>query len=176
MSKTPPVEPARLPIVEILARKGELTGTSPWIDVTQDMIDTFADATHDHQFIHVDPERARAETPFGGTIAHGFLSLSLLSALITSAMPRAAEAVMGINYGFDKVRFLAPVPAGCRIRGHFRLAECVERKPAEILSTYEVSVEIEGSEKPALAATWLGIAILSAPVSKLQVQGGSISS
>ena len=151
-------------------------GISDWVVIDQSRIDGFADVTGDHQFIHIDPARAVAETPFGGTIAHGFLSLSMMSALAENTSLVLDGIAMGINYGFDKVRFLAPVPAGCRIRGHFRLAECVERKPAEILSTYEVSVEIEGSEKPALAATWLGIAILSAPVSKLQVQGGSISS
>ena len=167
MTNAPASHADPLPVRDILAAKGELTGVSPWFDVTQEMIDTFADATHDHQFIHVDPERARAETPFGGTIAHGFLSLSLLSAMIVTAVPRPKEVAMGINYGFDKVRFLSPVAAGSRIRGHFKLADCIERKPAEILSTYEVTVEIEGSDKPALAATWLGVAILTAPVAEL---------
>ena len=136
-----------------------LEGVSPWLEVTQEMIDQFADATHDHQFIHVDAERAKAETPFGGTIAHGFLSLSLLSKFIVDCMPKVEEAVMGINYGFEKVRFLTPVPAGARLRGKFRLVECVQRKPSEYLSRYETTVEIENSEKPALVAEWLGLTI-----------------
>ena len=156
--------PGAMPARDLLGQAGTLEVTSPWLDVTQAMIDQFADATHDHQFIHVDPARAAAETPFGGTIAHGFLTLSLLSKLIVDAMPFAEETVMGINYGFEKVRFLAPVRAGSRIRGRFKLAECVERKPAELLSTYEVSVEIEGSDKPALAAIWLGVQILNQPL------------
>ena len=102
----------------------------------------------------------KAETPFGGTIAHGFLSLSLLSKMIMDSVPRADEAVMGINYGFEKIRFLMPVPAGSRLRGHFKLMEITERKPREYLSLYEVSVEIEGTEKPALVASWLGMSIM----------------
>lgn len=160
--------PGSMPARDLLAQAGTLEVTSPWLEVTQAMIDQFADATHDHQFIHVDPERAAAETPFGGTIAHGFLTLSLLSKMIVDAMPFAEETVMGINYGFEKVRFLAPVTAGSRIRGQFRLAQCVERKPAELLSTYEVSIEIAGSDKPALAATWLGVQILNQPLGAAQ--------
>ncbi|MCB1459757.1 MAG: MaoC family dehydratase [Nitratireductor sp.] len=145
----------------MLEGSGSMTGISDWIEVTQAMIDQFADATHDHQFIHVDPVRARAETPFGGSIAHGFLSLSLLSALAMNALPPLQGAVMGINYGFDKVRFIAPVRSGSRIRGHFRLADFTERKPGEFMSRYEVNVEIEGSDKPALVADWLGLAIMA---------------
>lgn len=149
-----------LPIAEIVAQAGSLTATSPWINITQERIDQFADATEDHQYIHVDVDRAKAETPFGGTIAHGFLSLSLLSKMIMDSVPRADEAVMGINYGFEKIRFLMPVPAGSRLRGHFKLMEITERKPGEYLSLYEVSVEIEGTEKPALVASWLGMSIM----------------
>lgn len=145
---------------ELLASAGKVSGTSEWMTVTQEMINTFADATHDHQFIHVDEERAKAETPFGGTIAHGFLTLSLLSGFVTQCLPRVAEARMGINYGFEKIRFLMPVNSGKRVRGHFKLAECTERKPGELLSKYEVSVEIEGSDKPALIAEWLGMTLL----------------
>ena len=141
---------------------GKIEGTSDWMEVTQEMIDTFADATHDHQFIHVDAERAKAETPFGGTIAHGFLTLSLLSAFVVEAMPRVNEARMGINYGFEKVRFLMPVNSGKRVRGHFKLVECTERKPGEMLSKYDVTVEIEGSDKPALIAEWLGLTLVNA--------------
>lgn len=132
--------------------------------VTQDMIDTFADATHDHQFIHIDEERARAETPFGGTIAHGFLSLSLLSKFYVEAIPPVSGTRMGINYGFEKVRFLMPVRAGSRVRGHLRLVSAVERNPGEILSTHSVTVEIEGVEKPALAAEWINMILVDTDV------------
>lgn len=149
-----------LPAAELKAMAGNFQATSSWVNVTQEMIDAFAEATADHQFIHVDPVRAKAETPFGGTIAHGFLTLSLLSAMAYEALPKPAEAVMGINYGFDKIRFLSPVPAGARVRAQFRLVECDERKPGEMLSRYAVTVEIEGADAPALVADWLGLAIL----------------
>ena len=145
---------------ELLEGAGKITGTSPWVEVSQQMINTFADATHDHQFIHVDEARAKAETPFGGTIAHGFLTLSLLSGFVEKALPRVTESRMGINYGFDKIRFLMPVNAGKKVRGHFKLLDCSERKPGELLSKYEVSVEIEGIGKPALIAEWLGMTLL----------------
>ena len=145
---------------ELPAMAGSFEGVSPWFEVTQERIDVFADATEDHQFIHVDPERAAA-TPFGGTIAHGFLTLSMLSAMAYATLPRAREAVMGINYGFERIRFLAPVRAGARIRARMKLVSCEERKPGELLSRYEVTVEIEGSDKPALAAEWLGMSIIS---------------
>ncbi len=151
-----------LPAAEIKALAGTFSAQSSWHLVTQEMIDHFAEATSDHQFIHVDPVRAKAETPFGGTIAHGFLTLSLLSAMAYEVLPAPTEAVMGINYGFDKIRFLTPVPAGARVRGSFRLVECGERKPGELLSRYEVAVEIEGVDSPALVADWLGLAILAA--------------
>ena len=149
-----------LPAAELMALAGTYEATTSWMPVTQEMIDGFANITHDHQFIHVDPVRAKAETPFGGAIAHGFLTLSLLSAMIYEVLPAPEGAVMGLNYGFDKIRFLNPVPAGARIRGHFKLLECAERKPGELLSRYAVSVEIEGIDAPALAAEWLGMAIL----------------
>ncbi len=145
---------------DLLEGAGKITGTSPWVEVSQQMINTFADATNDHQFIHVDEVRAKAETPFGGTIAHGFLTLSLLSGFVEKALPRIADSKMGINYGFDKVRFLMPVNSGKKVRGHFKLLECSERKPGELLSRYEASVEIEGVEKPALIAEWLGMTLL----------------
>jgi len=145
---------------ELIAGAGSLEGTSDWVEVTQDMIDTFADATHDHQFIHIDEARAKSETPFGGTIAHGFLTLSLLSKFIVEALPRVSEARMGINYGFEKIRFLMPVRSGSRVRGVFKLLEVTERNPGELLSKYSVTVEIEGSDKPALIAQWLGVTLL----------------
>lgn len=147
---------------DLKASVGSFRRVSPWCEVSQEMIDIFADATHDHQFIHVDPERAARETPFGGTIAHGFLSLSLLSHLIVQAVPRPEGEAMGINYGFDRIRFITPVRAGARIRGQFALTACEERKPGEVLCTHEVTVEIEGEEKPALIAIWHGLSIMNA--------------
>ncbi len=135
---------------------GTKVGTSDWIVVDQERIDRFADATDDHQFIHVDPEKA-AETPFGGTIAHGFLSLSLLSPMNYTGTPPIREQLMGINYGFDKVRFMAPVKAGKRVRGHFTVADARFRGANMVMITYQVSVEIEGESKPALTAEWLTI-------------------
>ena len=135
---------------------------SDWLTVDQAMIDTFADATHDHQFIHVDPARAKAEGPFGGTIAHGFLSLSLLSTLAYGAMPGVSGSRMGINYGFDEVRFLNPVRSGARVRGRFRLVALKERA-VSVQSSWDASVEIEGSAKPAFTARWITVALLDPP-------------
>ncbi|KXF76122.1 nodulation protein NodN [Paramesorhizobium deserti] len=139
---------------------GTEIGCSEWRVVTQEMIDKFADATDDHQFIHVDPERAAKETPFGGTIAHGFLTLSLLSTLAFEALPMIQGATMGINYGFDKVRFMAPVKSGARVRARFKLAEADIRPSGRVVNHYEVTLEIENSLKPALTATWLTIAVV----------------
>lgn len=135
---------------------GQKLGTSDWILVDQDRIDRFAEATEDRQFIHIDPERAR-ETPFGTTIAHGFLTASLLSAMNYSAVPTVAGAKMTVNYGFNSLRFLAPVKAGSRMRGHFTLNNFVERAPGQWLMTLDVTVEIEGEPRPALAAELLGL-------------------
>jgi acyl dehydratase len=121
------------------------------------MIDLFAKATHDHQFIHVDPERALTESPFGGTIAHGFLTLSLLSAMNFDCVPRIREQTMGINYGFDRIRFMSPVKSGSRIRGHFTLAETRFRGAGMLMTTYDISIEIENERKPALTAIWITI-------------------
>lgn len=137
---------------------GQPIGTSKWFEVDQSRIDRFADLTEDHQFIHVDPEAA-AQTPLGGTIAHGFLTLSLMSAMAAEGMLFLEEGAMALNYGFDKLRFLQPVPAGARVRGHFRLLTHEERKPGEHLFTFEVTVEIENIDKPALVAQWLGLQI-----------------
>ncbi|MDM9625763.1 MaoC family dehydratase [Rhizobium sp. S152] len=135
---------------------GTETGLSDWILVDQTMIDAFANATDDHQFIHVDPVRA-AESPFGGTIAHGFLTLSLLSTMNYNCLPKVLEQTMGINYGFDNVRFVAPVKVGARIRGHFVLAEARFRGAGMLMTTYDVSIEIENERKPALTARWITI-------------------
>ena len=134
---------------------GKEVGVSRWFTVDQTMIDTFADATLDHQFIHTDPERARAETPFGGTIAHGFLTLSLLSAMNYDCAPRVREQTMGINFGFDKVRFMAPVKTGKRVRGHFVLKDARFRGAELLAINYAVSIEIEDERKPALTADWI---------------------
>ncbi len=129
---------------------------SDWVEVTQAMIDTFADATGDHQFIHVDPARA-AQTPFGGTIAHGFLTLSLMP-LLSSKIPDAPKiegAKMGVNYGGNSVRFLTPVRSGSKVRGRFKLLSFDEKRPGQWQQTNSFAVEIEGQDKPALIAEWI---------------------
>lgn len=129
--------------------------TSDWVRVDQAMIDRFAEATGDRQFIHIDPERA-AETPFGGTIAHGFLTLSLMPMLAERTEGLAiADAKMGVNYGGNRVRFLTPVRSGSRVRGHFKLLDLTEKRPGQWQQTTEFTVEIEGEEKPALIAEWI---------------------
>lgn len=140
---------------------GQEVGVSKWFDVTQARIDAFADCTEDHQFIHVDPEAAKA-TPFGGTIAHGFLTLSLASAMSYDAVAPLDGVVMGVNYGFDKLRFLAPVPAGSRIRGRFKLLSAENRGDGRWLLKHELTVEIGGGDKPALIAEWLGMQMVQA--------------
>ncbi|WP_272008954.1 MaoC family dehydratase [Roseovarius sp. ZX-A-9] len=127
---------------------------SRWFKVDQSRIDAFADATDDWQFIHTDPDRA-AQTPFSGTIAHGFLSLSLLSAMYYDALPFPPEVTRSVNYGFDKLRFLSPVRAGARVRGVFRLIKSDDATPGQVSNTWSVRVEIEGTDKPALIARWL---------------------
>lgn len=138
-------------------RIGQELGVSAWLEVSQDMIDTFADATQDHQFIHVDPERARAESPFGGTIAHGFLTLSLLSRMAEDVDMALPGMQMGVNYGFDRVRLISPVKAGAKIRGRFVLEDLTEKAPGQWLLKLGTTVEIEGVDKPALTADWLGM-------------------
>ncbi len=134
---------------------GQTIGTSEWILVDQEMINKFADATGDHQFIHVDIEKAKL-TPFGQTIAHGFLTLSLLPIMSAKAdLPRFDNIKMGVNYGSDKLRFLAPVKSGKRVRGHFKLVSLDEKRPGQWQSLQEVTVEIEGEEKPALICEWI---------------------
>ena len=147
------------PLSEIRSRIGEEVGVSDWLTIDQHRIDEFAEATEDRQFIHVDPARA-AETPFGGTVAHGFLTLSLLSRMSSDVMGAPEGVMMAVNYGFDRVRFLAPVPAGSRVRGRFVLADIDERAPGQLLVQHHVTVEIDGSEKPALTADWLGLLLL----------------
>ena len=143
-------------VEEIKTRVGSEVGISDWILVDQARIDAFAEDTEDRQFIHVDPEAA-ARTPFCGTIAHGFLTLSLLSRMAADAMLRPESIKMGVNYGFEKVRFLAPVRAGKRVRGRFVLASFEEKRPGQYQFTHNVTVEIEGEDKPALVAEWIGM-------------------
>ena len=144
---------------EIRSRIGDEVGVSGWIRLGQARIEQFADATEDRQFIHIDPAAA-AQTPFGGTIAHGFLTLSLLSRMGAEAMLLPEGAQMAINYGLDRVRFLAPVRSGKRIRGRFTLDSVEEKGPGQILLRHSVTVEIEGEDKPALSAVWLALIVL----------------
>jgi acyl dehydratase len=141
---------------QIRSKIGQEVGVSGWLLVDQERIDAFAEATEDRQFIHVDPAAA-VQTPFGGTIAHGFLTLSLLSRMAAEAMLIPDSVKMAVNYGLDRVRFLAPVKAGKRVRGRFSLDSVEEKAPGQILLRHTVTVEIEGEDKPALTAQWLGL-------------------
>lgn len=141
---------------EICSCIGQEVGVSSWILVDQARIDAFAEATDDRQFIHVDPESA-ARSPFGGTIAHGFLTLSLLSRMGAEAMLLPAGLKMAVNYGFERVRFLTAVKAGKRVRGRFVLDSVEEKAPGQVLMRHNVTVEVEGETKAALVAAWLGL-------------------
>lgn len=152
------LEPITLDAMKRLV--GQEVGLSPWRVVSQEMIDRFADATDDHQFIHVDPVRAKAETQFGGTIAHGFLLLALLSPMTYETLPPLRGSNMAINHGFDRIRFTAPVRSGTRVRARFVLAELNARPSGMIQIGYDVTMEIENSVKPALAARWQTIAVM----------------
>jgi acyl dehydratase len=143
-------------LAELRSRIGEEVGVSDWLTIDQQRIDQFAGATEDRQFIHVDPEAA-AHTPFGGTVAHGFLSLSMLSRMAADAMLVPDSIKMAVNYGLDRVRFIAPVRSGRRIRGRFRLDSVEEKAAGQYLMRHTVTVEIEGENKPALTAEWLGL-------------------
>lgn len=153
-------EQAAIPLAQLLDKTGAELGVSRWLPVTQAMIDAFAETTLDRQFIHIDPEAA-AKTPFGGAIAHGFLTLSLLSTMIQDALPQVEGRAMGVNYGFDKVRFITPVKSGARVRGRFTLAQAKHRSPKEVQLRYAVTVEIEGTDRPALIADWLTLVVLA---------------
>ncbi|NBB50557.1 Nodulation protein N [Rhizobium sp. CRIBSB] len=141
---------------DLAALIGQEIGVSKWFEVDQARINAFADATDDWQFIHVDPEAAAA-TPFGGTIAHGFLTLSLASAMSYDAIKPLDGVVMAVNYGFDKLRFLAPVPAGSKVRGRFKLLSAEDKGGGRWLIKHELTIEIEDGDKPALIAEWLGM-------------------
>ena len=152
----------RMPVAsldDIRGKLGSEIGVSPWIEVSQQAINSFADITGDHQFIHVDPEAA-AQTPFGGTVAHGFLTLSLLSQMAAHVMLTPDGLKMAVNYGFDRIRFLAPVRSGSRVRGRFTLAAMDEKRPGQWQFVHQVSVDIEGEDKPALSADWIGLIFL----------------
>ena len=140
---------------------GQEVGLSRWITVDQARIDAFARITEDEQFIHVDPERAKS-TPFGGTIAHGFLTLSLASTMSYDAVAPLDGMVMGVNYGFDKLRFLNPVRVGSRIRGRFKLVSAEDKGGGRWLLKHELTVEIEGEDNPALFAEWLAMQVIAA--------------
>jgi acyl dehydratase len=146
-------------LAEITARIGTEIGTSDWITIDQDRIDAFAEVTEDRQYIHVDPEAA-AQSDFGGTVAHGFLTLSLLSRFAADVMLVPPELKMAVNYGFNNVRFLAPVPVGAKVRGIFRLTNIEEKGPGKLLMHHNFMVDIDVTEKPALTADWLGLLVL----------------
>jgi acyl dehydratase len=157
-------------MIRLDALKGMIgqSAYSHWREVTQVMINGFAAATDDFQWIHTDPERAAAETPFGGTIAHGFLTLSLLSTLAYEALPAIETTSMGMNYGFDRIRFAAPVRAGARVRAKFVLTDADIRPSGRVLTSYDVTLEIEGSAKPAFTAQWKTLSVIDpAEVAKL---------
>src|ERR1700744_6785728 len=142
------------------AMVGQEIGVSSWHLVDRERIHLYADVIEDHQFIHVAPERAKRETSFGSTVAPGFLTMSLMSIMSYEVMPVIEGTTMGVNYGFDKLRFISPVKAGKRVRGRFVLAEAKLRKPKELQSRTNVTVEIEGEDKPALVAAWIGLIYL----------------
>ena len=141
-------------IRELASRVGEEVGVSPWVEITQERIDTFARAIEDFQWIHVDPARAK-NSPFGTTIAHGFLTLSLLSHLSESTFS-FSDRRMGVNYGLNRVRFTAPVPSGSRVRARFTLAKYEKIEAGGVQVTWTAVVEREGGDKPALIAEWIG--------------------
>jgi len=138
---------------EAISYVGKTVGASAWFDVTQEGVNAFADLTGDHNFIHVDIEKAQA-TPLGGTIAHGFYTLSLLASMAKDVVLVLDGVKMALNYGLDKVRFIAPVKVGSRVRAHFKLDAVDERPDGALRFTYAVTVEIEGEDKPALSAQW----------------------
>ena len=145
---------------QIKATVGTEIGVSRWFEMPQERISTFADCTEDWYYIHTDPKKAAETTPWGGTIAHGFLTMSLMSAMAYDCIPGTEGAVRGVNYGFDKLRFVSPVPAGSKVRGRFNLIDANTDKDGEITLKYGIVIEIEGQEvaagnRPAVAAEWL---------------------
>ena len=153
-----PIEAAK---TQLESQIGQEVGVSDWITIDQPMIDKFADTTFDNQWIHIDPERAAAETPFGGSIAHGFLTLSLASRFAYDCFPMLPGQVMGINYGFNKLRFLSPVRAGSRLRGRFTIARVAQRNATDLMRETTLTIEIDGQDTPAIVAEWLGLVIFA---------------
>lgn len=147
-----------VPKDELVNTVGTTFEPGEWVEINQDRINAFADCTEDHQFIHIDEEKA-AQTPFGGTIAHGFLTLSMLVKMVENNGVFPENVVMGINYGFDKVRFLTPVRAGKRVRAHVTITGVDRKDDNRFLIKQAVSVEIEGEENPALVADWLSMVV-----------------
>ena len=145
---------------DLKEKLGLEVGVSRWFTIDQARVDKFADLTEDWQYIHIDPAAAK-KTIFNGTIAHGFLTVSLLSAMYYDAIPTIEGSKLGVNYGFDKLRFLSPVKVGSRVRGRFELFDIREVRPFEVSTTWRVEVEIEDFEKPALVAHWIGRQYLS---------------
>lgn len=145
---------------EMLALPGTKLEPGAWFEIDQTRINEFADCTLDHQFIHIDEEKAKA-TPFGGTIAHGFLTLSMLVKLCEDANVAHEKTVMGVNYGFDKVRFLTPVRAGKRVRAHVEIASVDQKDANRFLVKQNITVEIEGEDNPALVAEWLSMLFIA---------------
>ncbi len=143
-----------LSIDQLLELQDQALGSSQWMIIDQSMINTFADVTQDHQFIHVDEEAAR-QTPFGGTIAHGFLTLSLLSAMAAQVLPTVQGQKSGVNYGINNLRFISPVHSGKRVRGHFHLKNVSQKNKGSYQLIMEVTIEIEDEAKPALVTEWL---------------------
>ncbi|MCW5725672.1 MAG: MaoC family dehydratase [Maricaulaceae bacterium] len=148
-------------VVEQLKTRIGQTQASDWLLVDQARVDGFADLTFDHNFIHIDPARAKVETPFGGTIAHGFLTLSLMSHFAQSTAPEPPKGAVPINYGFDSLRFISPVRVGSRVRGVFTPLDVEERKPGQILLRTQAVAEIEGGHAPALKGEWLTLYLFS---------------
>ena len=152
--------PDKITLEELQAQVGGEPRLSRWFKLDQERIDTFADATEDWQWIHTDPDRAVEESPFGAPIAHGFLTLSMLSAMTYDATPEVEGASMGVNYGFNRIRFTNPVKAGQKVRAKFTTREVIERSPGNWMTTTGVTVEIEGEGRPALTAEWLGLTVM----------------
>jgi acyl dehydratase len=148
---------AECSITELKKFLGSEVGLSDWVVINQERINKFAKLTEDEQFIHIDPERASKETPFGGTVAHGFLTLSMLVKLAESALPKIKDVKFTINYGFDKIRFIYPVAANSNLRARFILKEVEERSLTQIMTKWDVSVEIKNVERPAIVATWVNL-------------------
>ena len=142
-------------LAELKDLVGQEVAVSDWIDITQERIDRFADATGDHQWIHIDTERARKESPYGTTIAHGFLTVALLSALMNEAIEMTGDVKLRVNYGFNRLRFTGAVPSGSRIRGRFTLQSGKNVEGGGEIAWLS-TVEVEGREKPALVCEWLG--------------------